>query len=599
MQDLTDKLAELKKTAVNSSAAPSPHPVSLTPAAAAAAAAAASAAAVAATTLKRTPGKQPLRTREPDVNAQNTFSNCLIAKGVTTAEANGKTTPGNRKDKSLGILCQRFVQLFLISDNQIVGLDEAATELSDGAPLPSALDEDLSKEASAKILKTKVRRLYDIANVLTSLCLIEKVSLRTRKPCFRWIGANGNKALETLRGKPRHLSADTKPRPKTRSGSAGAKVALPPLKRHLSSMDAGPGLSTAATQTGKRGVKRRKAVTTAKKASAPSPNAVEEHLPSEYATMWKQFVTYAQAHGNINPLEAAAAIANATKAASAAAASSKSVAVGNARPSQLTAPDKALHFTRPSTLRHPLSSPVSTDDNASDDKQPVSVPMDVELDIAKGRTAPHAEMEAPSSPAKEIPKRDRAGSDFAHSTPKRLMAAQQLSALSRTFSRGMPDRLIEVPGPNAVCKQSPGDEADENAPIDISATAKSTVCPDQAAAEKLEAVARTPVPPSVNQSEMYRYATSQEAIDEYMNQAREAGPEYERAANEWLTSIRQWQSVWGPFSSTLKQSPSSAPSPVTPAANSTGESAARDLAEGDAESNPVIETPSKAGGGTA
>ena len=41
-----------------------------------------------------------------------------------------------------------------------------------------------------KQLKTKVRRLYDIANVLASLRLVEKTQQPdTRKPAFRWKGA--------------------------------------------------------------------------------------------------------------------------------------------------------------------------------------------------------------------------------------------------------------------------------------------------------------------------------------------------------------------------------------------------------------------------
>lgn len=40
-------------------------------------------------------------------------------------------------------------------------------------------------------LQAKIRRLYDIANVLTSLALIKKVHVteeRGRKPAFKWIG---------------------------------------------------------------------------------------------------------------------------------------------------------------------------------------------------------------------------------------------------------------------------------------------------------------------------------------------------------------------------------------------------------------------------
>ncbi|XP_073756720.1 transcription factor E2F7 isoform X3 [Callorhinus ursinus] len=94
---------------------------------------------------------------------------------VSLASAN------SRKDKSLRIMSQKFVMLFLVSKTKIVTLDVAAKVLieeSQDAP-------DHSK------FKTKVRRLYDIANVLTSLALIKKVHVteeRGRKPAFKWIG---------------------------------------------------------------------------------------------------------------------------------------------------------------------------------------------------------------------------------------------------------------------------------------------------------------------------------------------------------------------------------------------------------------------------
>ncbi len=41
----------------------------------------------------------------------------------------------------------------------------------------------------ANKLKTKVRRLYDIANILASLHLLMKTQLPdSRKPAFRWLG---------------------------------------------------------------------------------------------------------------------------------------------------------------------------------------------------------------------------------------------------------------------------------------------------------------------------------------------------------------------------------------------------------------------------
>ena len=39
------------------------------------------------------------------------------------------------------------------------------------------------------VMKTRIRRLYDIANILSSLRLIEKTHLLdSRKPAFRWLG---------------------------------------------------------------------------------------------------------------------------------------------------------------------------------------------------------------------------------------------------------------------------------------------------------------------------------------------------------------------------------------------------------------------------
>ncbi|KAK2858738.1 hypothetical protein Q5P01_003358 [Channa striata] len=87
----------------------------------------------------------------------------------------------NRKDKSLRIMSQKFVMLFLVSKTQTVTLDAAA----------KVLIEESQDSSSHSKYKTKVRRLYDIANVLTSLDLIKKVHVREergRKPAFKWLG---------------------------------------------------------------------------------------------------------------------------------------------------------------------------------------------------------------------------------------------------------------------------------------------------------------------------------------------------------------------------------------------------------------------------
>ncbi|XP_035475052.1 transcription factor E2F7 isoform X2 [Scophthalmus maximus] len=96
-------------------------------------------------------------------------------------EGDAGSAGGNRKDKSLRIMSQKFVMLFLVSKTQTVTLDAAA----------KILIEESQDSSSHSKYKTKVRRLYDIANVLTSLGLIKKVHVREergRKPAFKWLG---------------------------------------------------------------------------------------------------------------------------------------------------------------------------------------------------------------------------------------------------------------------------------------------------------------------------------------------------------------------------------------------------------------------------
>lgn len=117
----------------------------------------------------------------------------------------------SRKDKSLRVMSQKFVMLFLVSHPRVVSLDVAAKILigeEQGADqdknkfkseCPSAAlsisrvsEAGRGQKLTARYLSAaKVRRLYDIANVLRSLKLIEKVHVteeRGRKPAFEWVG---------------------------------------------------------------------------------------------------------------------------------------------------------------------------------------------------------------------------------------------------------------------------------------------------------------------------------------------------------------------------------------------------------------------------
>lgn len=87
------------------------------------------------------------------------------------------TNKRKKKKKSLGILCESFIKQFLTWRSKI-SLEQAARRISDG-------------QIEDSKLKTKVRRLYDIANVLAALNLIKKSSLDTRKPAFEWVGESG------------------------------------------------------------------------------------------------------------------------------------------------------------------------------------------------------------------------------------------------------------------------------------------------------------------------------------------------------------------------------------------------------------------------
>ena len=124
------------------------------------------------------------------------------AKEKEGKESKADGTGDCRREKSLGLLSQKFVQLFLVSRARVVSLEAAARTL-------------LGSHAESAKLKTKVRRLYDIANILSSLRLIEKTHLvDSRKPAFRWLGVEKDlaaAAAAAAKGSPNALN----PNPQT------------------------------------------------------------------------------------------------------------------------------------------------------------------------------------------------------------------------------------------------------------------------------------------------------------------------------------------------------------------------------------------------
>lgn len=81
--------------------------------------------------------------------------------------------------RSMGMLCQRFLMMFDdVTNNRMVSLDAASVDIMD-------------VNGRSNLTKTKAKRLYDIANILSSIGLITKVfnpPSNMRKPVYKWVG---------------------------------------------------------------------------------------------------------------------------------------------------------------------------------------------------------------------------------------------------------------------------------------------------------------------------------------------------------------------------------------------------------------------------
>lgn len=82
------------------------------------------------------------------------------------------------KENSLGMISQQFIQMFLLGNDTV--------ELSATCEKIFEKDEDLSDADYKRMIKTKIRRMYDIANVMTSLGFVRKAINKTKKSAFHW-----------------------------------------------------------------------------------------------------------------------------------------------------------------------------------------------------------------------------------------------------------------------------------------------------------------------------------------------------------------------------------------------------------------------------
>ncbi|XP_062026336.1 E2F transcription factor-like E2FE isoform X1 [Rosa rugosa] len=144
------------------------------------------------------------------------------------SSANSKND--NRREKSLALLTQNFVKLFVCSTVESISLDEAARLL-------------LGDAHNASVMRTaKVRRIYDIANVLSSMNLIEKThTADTRKPAYKWLGLRGKDAASSASDESRKRAFGTDitnvscKRGKVESSTAG-KLEAQKQKQHESTV---------------------------------------------------------------------------------------------------------------------------------------------------------------------------------------------------------------------------------------------------------------------------------------------------------------------------------------------------------------------------
>lgn len=98
----------------------------------------------------------------------------------------------HQKEKSLGKLSQEFLQLFLVGF-KVISLAEATEKiLGDACKNGNGTVNPEDAEKAASWIKTKGRRLYDIANVMASIgiikiCSSENVSgSQKNKRSFEW-----------------------------------------------------------------------------------------------------------------------------------------------------------------------------------------------------------------------------------------------------------------------------------------------------------------------------------------------------------------------------------------------------------------------------
>lgn len=122
-----------------------------------------------------------------------------------------------KKHKSLGVLCIVFMRLFF-ERSFVLTIEEVVSHFSDLENneeekkqfVSHETDEQATKDVDLSF-KSHTRRLYDIANVLVSLGIIEKVKYKQKKlvknqkekkNAYKWIGSQGFTLMQPGKSQP-------------------------------------------------------------------------------------------------------------------------------------------------------------------------------------------------------------------------------------------------------------------------------------------------------------------------------------------------------------------------------------------------------------
>lgn len=391
-------------------------------------------------------------------------------------------TTGGRKEKSLGVLSQRFVQLFLLAGERPVSLDQAAIQLLGRSPRDTdPLATSPAEGDASKLLKTKVRRLYDIANILLSLNLVEKVHTTNRKPAYKWLGPGNPDNIGTglKRGADESTSA---PAPKRRKSFAGP---IPNNSAH-----GAPNANGFDAMTLKK------------------LDAVLQTFPKGYSQRWRDYVEKLQTM----LIEGKVTLAKA-----------KECVAGLLEEAQDNAVDNDEGQSHPRAT--PSSEPATDMQGGGQQDSPTQLMVAQQLSaLATKPLAATVEVEAPVSEA--LAKAESQGNDTQQSTP--------VDAPAKTSSHSSGLERTESVGGDVETTPCGGSAQDGTAePPTASSGASGASLAVQGSS--LAALGAMSMP----------FTWTPADVDQYMEQAREAGPMFAEAAEKWKQDLLKWQTVWG------------------------------------------------------